>query len=129
MLRIISEKWLTESFRGRLYQASASTTTMRQLCDDANNTVLIENNGVTRNLVATHILSDSIVTACKQSLGQGNIFTGVCLSTGGLCMMSLPVWLPGPIFLPGGLCRHMPPPPRIRKVRPSYPTGMPSCFK
>ena len=23
---------------------------------------------------------------------------------GGLCMMSLPVWLPGPMFLPGGLC-------------------------
>ena len=47
----------------------------------------------------------TIITACKRSLGQGNIFTGVCRSFcpqgGGLCMMSLPVWLPGPMFLPG----------------------------
>ena len=28
-----------------------------------------------------------IITACKRSLGQGNIFSGVCLSTGvGLCL-------------------------------------------
>ena len=127
MLRVVSEKWLTESFRACLHQASA--TTLRQLCDDANNTVLIENNGVTRKWVATPFWSDSIVTACKQSLRQGSIFTSVCLSTGGLCMLSLPVWLPGPTFLPGGLCRYMPPPPRIRKVRSTYPTGMPSCFK
>ena len=44
----------------------------------------------------------------KRSLGQSNIFTGVCqsfCSQGGLCMMSLPVWLPGPMFLPGrGIC-------------------------
>ena len=32
-----------------------------------------------------------IFAARKQGLGQGNIFTGVYLSTGGLCMMSLPV--------------------------------------
>ena len=38
------------------------------------------------------------ITARKQSLGQGNAFTGVCLSTGGLCMMSLPILLPGPMF-------------------------------
>ena len=39
----------------------------------------------------------------KRSLGQGNIFTGVCLSTGGGdSMMSLPVWLPGPVLLLGG---------------------------
>ena len=44
-----------------------------------------------------------IFTARKRSLGQGNIFTGVCLSRGGLCMMSLPVWLSGPIFLLWGL--------------------------
>ena len=49
----------------------------------------------------------TIITAGKRSFGQGNIFTGVCLSTwvGGLCMMLLPVWLPGPMFLRGGgLC-------------------------
>ena len=45
-----------------------------------------------------------IFTACKRSLGQGNFFTGVCLSTEDLCMMSLPDWLPGLIYLFGGLC-------------------------
>ena len=46
----------------------------------------------------------------SDSLGQGNIFTGVCLSIGGLCMVSLPVWLSGPMFLLGGLClwSHVP---------------------
>ena len=46
-----------------------------------------------------------MITARKRSLGQGNVFTRVCHSVhggeGGLCMMSLPVWLPGPMFLPG----------------------------
>ena len=35
------------------------------------------------------------------------MFLHVChsvLGIGGLCMMSLPIWLPGPRFLPGGLC-------------------------
>ena len=41
-------------------------------------------------------------------MGQGNIFIGICYSRS-LCMISLPVWLPGPMFLPGvsvqeGLC-------------------------
>ena len=33
-------------------------------------------------------------------LGQGYVFTNVCHSVhrAGLCMMSLPVWLPGPIM-------------------------------
>ena len=42
----------------------------------------------------------------QRSLGQGNVlhrsvilFTG---GAGGLYMMSLPGWLPGPMFLPGG---------------------------
>ena len=45
-----------------------------------------------------------VITANKRSLRQGNIFTDVCQSfcSGGLCMMSLPVWLRGPMFLPGG---------------------------
>ena len=33
----------------------------RQLCDDVSDSVLIENNGVTRKWVATPFLSDSIV--------------------------------------------------------------------
>ena len=51
-----------------------------------------------------------VITARKRSFGQGNVYTGVCLSRGGLCMMSLPVWLPIPMFLIGGLClwSHVP---------------------
>ena len=49
-----------------------------------------------------------VVTARKRSLGQGNIFRNIChsvhLGGGVLCMMSLPVWLHGPMFLVGGLC-------------------------
>ena len=58
-------------------------------------------------------LTTFLVTARKRSLGQGHIFSGVRLSTeGSLCMISLPVWLPGPMFLLGGL-----------------PTGEGSCFQ
>ena len=44
--------------------------------------------------------SKFIFTAHKRSLGQGNVFTGMCQSfcsqgAGGLCMMSLSVWLTG----------------------------------
>ena len=39
---------------------------------------------------------DLLITALKRSLGKGNVFTQFCL-----CVMSLPVWLPGPMFLPG----------------------------
>ena len=57
-----------------------------------------------------------IFTAHNPSLGQGSIFTGECQSFcsqgrgKGLCMMSLPVWLPGPMFLLEGLClwSHVP---------------------
>ena len=42
--------------------------------------------------------------ARKRSLGQGNVFTCVCHSVhGGLSRMSLPVWLPGPMFLSMGV--------------------------
>ena len=44
--------------------------------------------------------SKFIFNAHKRSLGQGNVFTGMCQSfcsqgAGGLCMMSLSVWLTG----------------------------------
>ena len=42
-----------------LHQASAST--LRQLCDDASDSVLIENNGVTQNWSCNPILNDPIV--------------------------------------------------------------------
>ena len=49
-----------------------------------------------------------LITARKLSLVQGNIFTGMCQSfcpggEGGLFMMSLPVWLPGPCSFCGSL--------------------------
>ena len=46
-----------------------------------------------------------IFTTRKRSLGQGNVFTRGCHSVRGgcLCMMSLPVWLPGPMFLSRGV--------------------------
>ena len=86
------------------------------------------------------LLECFLVTACKLSLGQGNVFTGVCqlfCSGGSLCMMPLPVWLTGPMFLPGvsvsgpmfvpgggglcprGLCQ--------RRAGGTHPTGMHFC--
>ena len=53
---------------------------------------------------AVHILLECfLVTAPKQSLGQSTVFKPFFCSQGDLCMMSLPVWLPGPMFLLGGL--------------------------
>ena len=76
-----------------------------------------------------------IFTACKRSLGQGNFFTGVCLSTEGLCIMSLPVWLPGPrgledlfpggLFPGRGLCRENP---GIRKASGTHPARILCCL-
>ena len=39
-----------------------------------------------------------------------HLFVSHSVHGGGLCMMSLPVWLPGPMFLLGGLCpwSHVP---------------------
>ena len=50
--------------------------------------------------------NSGIFTARKRSSGQGNVFAPVCHSVHrvSLCMMSLPVSLPGPKFLQGGLC-------------------------
>ena len=44
----------------------------------------------------------SIITARKRSLGQGNMFTGVCLSTGG-CLLAGGLVLQGVHALGGGL--------------------------
>ena len=41
-----------------------------------------------------------LITTRKRSLGQGNVFTRVCHS---VHKGSLTVWLPGPMFLLGGL--------------------------
>ena len=45
------------------------------------------------------VLECFLVTACKQSLMFLHLF--VCPLR---CVMSLPAWLPGPMFLPGGVC-------------------------
>ena len=69
-------------------------------------------------------------TARKRSLGQGNMFTGVCLSTGG-CLLGGggPVWgapSPGGCLLWGCLMET----PRWLLLRGGmHPTGMHSCFK
>ena len=47
--------------RVHLHQASASASTLRQLCNGASDTVLIKNNGVSQKWVVTLILGDSIV--------------------------------------------------------------------
>ena len=70
-----------------------------------------------------------IFTARKRSLGQGNMFTGVCLSTGG-CLV-------GGCLLPGGACsgggvpapRGVPggDPPMATAAGSTNLTGMHSC--
>ena len=71
--------------------------------------------------------SIAIFTARKRSLGQGNVFTPVCHSAhggggGGLCMISLLVRLPCPMFLGGGLClwSHVPSRGSLSLVRCSF---------
>ena len=62
-----------------------------------------------------HELSDEllntqrwIIATPKRSFEQGSVFTGFYLFTGGggrwICMISLPICLPGPMFLLGCLC-------------------------
>ena len=111
-------------------------------------------NGVTRKWVATPFWSDSIVTARERSVGQDNMFTGVCLSTGGCLLLGgclvqgdrclLPGglvwgWVPAPggglvsggvpglggWGVPGGDC----PPPMATAAGSTHPTGMHSCFQ
>ena len=38
----------------------------------------------------------------SENHGEGNVFTPMGHSDSGGCMVSLPAWLPGPMFLPGG---------------------------
>ena len=58
-----------------------------------------------------------VITASKRSLGQGNMFTDVCLSTGG--GWSRGAWS----GVPGG-----DPPPTATAAGGTHPTGMHSCF-
>ena len=69
-----------------------------------------------------------LVTARKQSLGQGNMFTGVCLSTGGQCLVPGGGLVPaggGGVPAPGGAWWR--PPPTAIAASGTHPTGMHSC--
>ena len=74
-----------------------------------------------------------LITARKRSLGKGNIFTGVCLSTGGSCPQG--GLCPGGSLCPGefqsreGLCLGVSvreTPVQLR-AGGTHPTGMHSC--
>ena len=60
--------WSDIPLRTRLHQAS--TSTLRQLCDDASDTVLIENNGVTSDWGCNYIVfnENSIPSVITQLL-------------------------------------------------------------
>ena len=102
--------------------------------------------GVTSSKRMVCILLECIlVTTCKRSLGQGNMFTGICLSTGGSTWPGAPPIQTGP-----PPCRYPPTPPgwsplgryTPRQVPPGavhagsyeqqtdgmYSTGMHSCY-
>ena len=57
-IKILSYFSVNYVLRARLHQTSVLT--LQQLCNDASNTALIENNGVTLKWVATLFWSDSI---------------------------------------------------------------------
>ena len=63
----------------------------------------------------------TIITACKRSLGQGNVFTGVCLSTGGEGF-GFPVCITG--HMTRASAQHPLPVGRPGGVRPTTPTPM-----
>ena len=82
-----------------------------------------------------------LITARKQSLGQGNMFTGVCLSTGGGLLLGgclLPEGCmvlegvgPGGVCSRGGVCSGGVPggdPRTATAAGGTHPTGMHSCL-
>ena len=76
---------------------------------------------------------DRIFTVRKRSLRQGNIFTGVCLFTGGVCCKRPPPvsvhihrgwgWQTSPGQPPA------PPPETATEAGGTHPTGIRSCFR
>ena len=73
-----------------------------------------------------------IITARKRSLGQGNMFTGVCLSTGGCLVPGGCLGVSGPGGVPalGGLVWGclVETPRTATTAGGTHPTGMDSCF-
>ena len=90
----------------------------------------------------------AVITTRKRSLGQGNMFTGMCLSTGavggawsrgvhgpggvgawyrGVCMVPGGAWSRGEgVHGPGGCMVETPP--TATAEGGTHPTGMHSCF-
>ena len=68
-----------------------------------------------KKLLVFKVAGSKIFIARKRSFGQGNMFTGVCLSTGGGG-----AWSRG---VPGG-----DPPPTATAAGGTHPTGMHSCL-
>ena len=83
-----------------------------------------------RLLNACNILDHYFITARKRSLGQGNMFTGVCLSTGG----EVPDHVHPQEQTPAQEQTHPPPPSTEHAGRygqragGTHPTGMQSCL-
>ena len=57
----IQKYGIVSKVRAHLPQASASTSTLRQLCSDTSDSVLIANNGVTREWFCNPFSSDLFV--------------------------------------------------------------------
>ena len=73
--------------------------------------------GKSENHAGIMVFPGAIFTARKRSLGQGNILTGVCLSTGGGGSLYDVTYCPGGVSVRGGLPRETPPPPGTVKSR------------
>ena len=68
----------------------------------------------------------SVTTARKRSLGQGNMFTGVCLSTGVGAWSRGGAWTRMGVPGPGGCLVETPR--TATAASGTHPTGMHSCF-
>ena len=69
-----------------------------------------------------------IFTAHKRSFGQGNIFTGVCLSNGGVANTPYPDTPPGQTPPGRPPWADIPPKETTTEAGGTHPTGMHSCF-
>ena len=75
-------------FRAYLHQASESM--LQQLCNDASDSVLIDNNGVTQKRIASPFLSDYIVTVRNEVAKVMFLHLSVILFTGGTTLAGTP---------------------------------------
>ena len=98
---------------------------------------------------ASDFMKTTVITARKRNLGQGNMFTGVCLSTGGCLVWGVPglgdawsggclvggvpgpggAWLGGVPGPGGGGGLHQMPPWTATAAGGTHLTGMHSCWR